>query len=127
MKKLVIALAICLLSLGAAQAATLTELLEKLPVTNTGVYYNLNDSDFCFTTTFRAMEWKNLNLNLGYATTDNLVASLGYSICALEKLGIKVDVLKDLVIDVGWTLGYSRIFSDWEFNNGPNVTLSIKW
>jgi len=128
MKKLFIVLGICLGIAGYAKAEiSIGDLVNKIPSLNAGVFYNLNDSKFAFTSTFKALSYKGVNLNLGYATPDMAVASLAYEVVRLEKLGIELPILKDIVIDAGWALGWKKILNTNEFVNGPSVTLKIKW
>lgn len=110
-----------------AKAQGISTFIAKLPVTNAGVYYNINDSLFEFTSTFRALSYKGINLNIGYATPESLVTNLSYEIIRLEKFGIEIPVLKDIVLDAGWTIGWEEPLNDREFSNGPSVTLKIKW
>jgi len=124
MKRLIMALAICLMVAGIA-VADLD--LSLLPTTNTGVFYNLNDSEFEFISTFKAVGYKGVNLNIGYATEDTLVGSIAYEIINLEKLGVEIPILKDLVVDAGWTIGTKRLFQDHEFVNGPSITLKLQF
>ncbi len=124
MKKLIMALTICLMIVGTSVAAID---LSVIPTTDVGVFYNLNDSKFEFVSTFKALSWQGINLNVGYATEDTAVASLAYEIVNLEKLGIEIPILKEVVVDAGWTVGAKRLFQDHEFVNGPSVTLKLKF
>ena len=127
-KKLCIALAICLLSLGMARAEiSIKDIVDKIPAMNIGIFYNTTDSKAEFTSTFKALSYKGVNLNLGYATEKTVVASLAYEVIRLEKLGIELPILKNLIIDAGWTLGYRKLFDDNEFVQGPSITLKVKF
>ncbi len=132
MKKLFVILAIIFLIAGCRQvkpvlAEGISDLIDKLPITNAGIYYNINDSLFEFTSTFKAVGYKGFNLNIGYATPESFVANISYDIIKLEKLGIDIPILKDLIIDAGWTLGWEEPLNEREFNNGPSVTFKWKW
>lgn len=114
---------------GLCRAQEVKDVIAKIPVTNAGVYYNLNTNDFEFTSTFKAIEFKGFDLNIGYASSESLVGSIGYNIVSLEKLGIKFPVLKDFLVDINWTAGWRRAFNQGssEFGNGPGITLKWKW
>lgn len=127
MRKLFMALAICLMIAGTAMAGGVSDIVAKLPVTNAGVYFNLDTNDLEFTSTFKAVGYKGFNLNIGYATSESLVGNISYEILRLEKLGIDFPILKDIVVDAGWTMGWRKLFNTNEFSNGPSVTLKWKW
>ena len=118
---------ISLIVVKCARAEGISDLISKFPITNAGIYYNINDSEFEFISTFKALGYRGFNLNIGYATPESLVANIGYDILRFEKLGIDIPILKDLVIDVGWAVGWEEPLNDREFNNGPNITLKWKW
>ena len=129
-KKLLFGLAICLIIAGCktpvrADDLSISDVLKKIPATNIGIFYNITDSKVEFTSTFKALSYKGFNLNLGYATEKIAVVSLAYEIIRLEKLGIEVPILKDIIIDAGWTLGYRKLFDDNEFVQGPSITLKV--
>lgn len=127
MKKLLLALTICLITTKIAGADGVSDIVAKFPITNAGIYFNLDASDLEFTSTFKAAGYKGFNLNIGYASSESLVGNVSYEILKLEKLGVELPILKDIVIDAGWTVGWRKLFNTNEFSNGPSITLKWKW
>ena len=113
---------------GLCRAEGIGDIIAKLPVTNAGVYYNLNEKNLEFTSTFKAIGYSGFNLNIGYASSESLVGNISYEILKLEKLGIELPILKEIIVDAGWTAGWRRAFdSQAEFSSGPSITLKWSW
>ena len=131
MKRFVIAGLVLMMSacmpIYQGMAEGISDIVAKLPVTNAGVYFNLDTNDFEFTSTFKALGYRGINLNIGYASPESLVGNISYEILKLEKLGIEIPILKDIVFDAGWTMGWRKFLNTNEFSNGPSVTLKWKW
>jgi len=131
MKKLFLVLAMVLFVFGIARAElSVGDIIKAIPSTNQGVFYNINDNEFEYTSTLKVLSYKGFNLNAGFATEQTGVISLAYDIINLEKLGVDIPILKQIVIDAGWTVGLKRIgvtHAQNEFVNGPSVTLKVKF
>jgi hypothetical protein len=133
MKKLALAVLAVLMVCGVAAADDLSgsevigNWLDKLPAVNAGCYYNVDDAKFEFTSTAKIASYKIVNLNVGMATEKTIVAGIGIDLVKLEQLGVKMDVLKDVVVDAGFMVGWKKVFDDNEINYGPCVTLKMKF
>jgi hypothetical protein len=126
-RKMFFLLAVLIALAGTARAATIEDIVSKIPATNAGAYFSIDSKHWEFISTFQAAKYKGFNLNLGYASPDSFVAMLGYEIAKLENLGVEIPVLKDLVVDAGWALGWREPTEEQEFTHGPAVTFSWKW
>jgi hypothetical protein len=129
MKKLflVLILAVGLAGCKSGAKAMALDLKDIVSDVHTGAYFSLDSKHWEFTTTFKAIGYKGFNLNLGYSSPDSVVAMVGYEVAKLEKLGVEVPVLKNIVIDAGWLVGFREPTEEAEFTQGPAVTLAIKF
>lgn len=130
-KRIVTALGLCSLLFSCtpivrAEEINIIDELKKIPVNN-GIFYNLNDSKIEYAITAKILSYRGINLNAGYTIKNTALLSVAYEIVNLEKLGVEIPVLKNIIIDTGWAVGYKKLFDNNEFVNGPSVTLKIKF
>lgn len=129
MKRFVLAVVLCVALCGVVRAEEMgvSDIIAKMPVTNAGMYFNVEESNFEFLSTFKAAGWKGFNINIGYATPEALAVVLGYQITKLQDLGLDMPILKDMAVDVGAALTWEEPLNDREFGYGPAITFTWKW
>jgi len=103
------------------------DIIKQTPAVKTGAFYNINDSKIQIINSLTIVEFKGTSLDLGYANQGILCASINYELVKLEKLGVTFPFFKDIVANIGWTVGFKRIAQDNEFVTGPGVVLKVKF
>lgn len=129
MKKLLLAVVLCLGLAGMAQAEPLrlSDWVEKLPPMKNGIAYSFIEHDFKHIVTAELATWKGFAFEFGGAAEDKLVGVISYQLTSAEKLGIDLPILKYLEANLGLWAGLGRIdFSkegNSEFDWGASLTL----
>ena len=130
MKYLLVMICLVLVVTGVAMAQETInwgDIIKQTPSVKTGAFYNINDSKIQIINSLTIVEFKGYSLDAGYANQGILCASLNYELIKLEALGVKFPFFKDIVANVGWTVGFKRITQDNEFVTGPGVVLKVKF
>ena len=128
---LAIFLALGMLLPAASMAETTpVDLLKKVPSIKTGIGYSIVDSKINFLSTFTVAEYKNFNLELGYAgdsenSGDKVIAVVSYKVIALRDY-LSVPVLDLIECNIGAYYGVGNIGAGNEQDYGATAT-AIKW
>lgn len=114
MKKLVL-FVIFIMACGISRADELIlgDLLNKIPSVKQGVAFSLPDGKFNYLATIDAVQWKGLNLEVGYAgrakeTADKAVAVLSYDLLKLKDV-VDMPILDLIEFRPGIYAGFGRI------------------
>lgn len=98
--------------------------LKNLAVnTEPAVFYSLNKHEATYLTQYVLAEketsFGTFSGNMAYGSSDTLLGTLSYKTETLEKIGVKVFVLKDIFASLGCGAGYTNVSdSDREFTHG---------
>ena len=105
-------------------------LIKSLSSVQTGIFYNINDSKFQFVNTVTIYQYPAtdgwLNINVGYANQNTAVASVTANVIQLNKWGVTLPVLKDVVGSVGFAGAVKRLTASNEWACGPVAQLKVK-
>ncbi|MFA6321665.1 MAG: hypothetical protein WCY36_07410 [Candidatus Omnitrophota bacterium] len=106
------------------------DLLKKVPAIKTGIGYSIVDSKINYLSTFTLAQYKNFNLEFGYAgdaenTGDKVIAVVSYEVFALRDY-ITVPVLDLVECNVGAYYGVGNIGGGNEQDYGVTAT-AIEW
>lgn len=131
MRKLLLALVICLAMTGIAFA----ELnVGDIPPLKQGIAYSLMENEVAYLSTVEAVRWNDLTLELGYSSTDKAVAVLSYQLIKLEDY-VELPILDLLECNLGVYGGYGRIAlgpgnakgnNEWDYGVSATI-LNIKF
>jgi len=107
-------------------------IIEAIPNTTTGGFYDFVQHDFSMIVTGELLKkdtkYGTLSLDAGYGESNLGVAGISYKTETLEKVGVKVVLLKDLFAKVGYACGIDGITDgDKRFVHGPMVTFGANF
>ena len=74
----------------------LPDIIAGIPDLKAGVIYSLSDKEFEYASTAQLLVWKDLAIEIGYATDDKVIIVVSYPILKLKDLGVNVPIL-DLI------------------------------
>jgi len=112
MRKLIIVLAICLLSLSVARADVLsiTDLVKKIPNLKQGIAYSFADKQVSYLSTFDILTWKRISLEAGYSSDDKVVAVISYPLVNLKTdFNVTLPILDLINCRIGLFGGWGRL------------------
>ena len=111
MKKLLIALIVCLITIGVARAEiNLSEQLKKIPAINQSILLNLTDSelDYASSVTLIQLFNKVISLDVGWSPRTQLLGLVSFKLIEVGKW-ITFPILDKLVIEPFIGYGFDRI------------------
>ena len=111
MRKLILAVAICLMVAGVCYADELKigDAIQKLPPLKQGIAYSMKNNDLCYLSTIEILNWKGIALEGGYPSKDKLVAVLSYELLKLTDFGVTIPILDLIEARVGVYGGYGNL------------------
>ncbi len=138
MKKLLMALLVCLITSGVCYAEPLKigDVVEKITLKQ-GIAFSLAENKLEYLTTIPIVQWKDFSIEGGYSSENSLIGVVSYPILSLKEKGVTIPILKDINCNIGIFFGLKRIenvditdlknaVSDTDF--GISLTLfSLKW
>lgn len=110
-----------------AEPLQLADITDRLPPLDNGVAYDIDKGKIVYTSTLNLLEWKGIVLNGGYSTLDSIIVGVSYELTNLEKLGVKVPILKYAKIEPMIYCGLGSLnvqtLKESEFTYGVGVKL----
>ena len=137
----ILALAIPVIGFSADSAVTATSDTELfgifkavVPNVSTGLFYSVDQKQLstitCGSLASKETSIGTFNLDAGYGSSELAVGAITYTTATIERLGVKVPILKEIFAKIGYGAGIDGIGTgEHRFVNGPQVTLgaSIKF
>lgn len=116
MRSILIALAVLFLAvpayadpvLDASENNVIGGIWERIPEMKNAVTID-KDGDIGYAAMFGVVNWKGVNLDVGYSPEDVLLFGLSYDLFALKDLGVNVPILDLVNVRPGIMYGFGRI------------------
>jgi len=97
-----------------------------IPKASEGIMYNIQSHEANLYTVGSLIEKDTkigtFALDAGYGESDSVMAGISYKTDTLEKLGVKIVILKDLFAKVGYGVAVDHVTNAAEFGHGPYAT-----
>lgn len=81
--------------------------VEKVPPLKNFLLYQPKGNDYSYGALFSAVNWKGINLNIGYSPNDTVIVGVSYDLFTLKKVGVETPILREVGFEpfVGYGLG----------------------
>lgn len=125
MKKLFLSILFSVMLLSRVFAVP--EVVKNIPDLKQGVAYSLLEDEVVYLSTTKIAEFKKIDLEFGYASTDKIVGVVSIGLLDFKDY-ITLPILDLLELNIGVYGGYGRLSGDNEFDYGISATiLNIKF